>query len=106
MDAKAQFGMVLSLDAGTEAVVWEIFAYKYKVYLECGDKKKVELYCIDGSTETLKDLKKVLKDWDLADFIKIISITSKEVSNYSYQLTFADGKLTLCNSTQQLLLFD
>ena len=71
-----------------------------------GNKNKVELYCIDGSTETLKDLKKVVKEWDLADFIKIISITSKEVSNYSYQLTFADGKLTLCNSTQQLFLFD
>ena len=71
-----------------------------------GDKNKVELYCVDGSTETLKDLKKVLKDWDLADFIKIISITAKEVSKYSYQLTLADGKLTLCNSTQQLFLFD
>lgn len=71
-----------------------------------GNKNKVELYCIDGSTETLKGLKKVVKEWDLADFIKIISITSKEVSNYSYQLTFADGKLTLCNSTQQLFLFD
>ena len=68
--------------------------------------KKIELYCIDGPTETLKDLKKVLKDWDLADFIKIISITAKEVSKYSYQLTLADGKLTLCNSTQQLFSFD
>ena len=71
-----------------------------------GDKNKVELYCIDGSTETLKDLKKVLKDWDLADFIKIISITADEVSKYSYQLTLADGKLTLCNRIQQLFLFD
>lgn len=71
-----------------------------------GNKNKVELYCVDGSTETLKDLKKVLKDWDLADFIKIISITTNEVSKYSYQLTFAEGKLTLCNSTQQLFLFD
>ena len=71
-----------------------------------GNKNKVELYCVDGSTETLKDLKKVLKDWDLADFIKIISITAKEVSKYSYQLTLADGKLTLCNNTQQLFSFD
>lgn len=71
-----------------------------------GNKNKVELYCVDGSTETLKDLKKVLKDWDLADFIKIISITTNEVSKYSYQLTLAEGKLTLCNSTQQLFLFD
>lgn len=71
-----------------------------------GNKNKVELYCVDGSTETLKDLKNVLKDWDLADFIKIISITTNEVSKYSYQLTFAEGKLTLCNSTQQLFLFD
>lgn len=71
-----------------------------------GNKNKVELYCVEGSTETLKDLKKVLKDWDLADFIKIISITTNEVSKYSYQLTLADGKLTLCNSTQQLFLFD
>ena len=71
-----------------------------------GDKNKVELYCVDGSTETLKDLKKVLKDWDLADFIKIISITADEVSKYSYQLTLADGKLTLCNRIQQLFLFD
>lgn len=70
------------------------------------NKNKVELYCVDGSTETLKDLKKVLKDWDLADFIKIISITTNEVSKYSYQLTLAEGKLTLCNSTQQLFLFD
>lgn len=73
--------------------------------LFCG-KNKVELYCIDGSTEILKDLKKVVKDWDLADFIIIISITSKDVSNYTYQLTLEDGKLSLCNSTQQLLLFD
>lgn len=71
-----------------------------------GNKNKIELYCVDGSTETLKDLKKVLKDWDLADFIKIISITTNEVSKYSYQLTLAEGKLTLCNSTQQLFLFD
>lgn len=71
-----------------------------------GNKNKVELYCVDGSTETLKDLKKVLKDWDLADFIKIISITTNEVSKYSYQLTLAEGKLTLYNSTQQLFLFD
>ena len=63
-----------------------------------GNKNKVELYCVD--------LKKVLKDWDLADFIKIISITTNEVSKYSYQLTLAEGKLTLCNSTQQLFLFD
>ena len=70
------------------------------------DKNKVELYCVDGSTEAIKDLKKVLEDWDLVDFIKIISITSKEVSKYSYQLTLADGKLTLCNSTQQLFFFD
>lgn len=71
-----------------------------------GNKNKVEFYCIDGSTETLKDLKKIVKEWDWADFIKIISITSMEVSNYPYQLTLADGKLTLCNRTQQLFLFD
>ena len=71
-----------------------------------GNKNKVELYCVDGSTETLKDLKKVLKDWDLADFIKIISITTNEVSKYSYQLTLAEGKLTLCNRIQQLFSFD
>ena len=70
------------------------------------DKTKVELYCVDVSSKALKDLKKVLKDWDLADFIKIISITTKEASKYSYQLTLADGKLTLYNSTQQLFLFD
>ena len=61
--------------------------------------------------EKLKKNKNTLKKSpltfeDLADFIKIISITAKEVSKYSYQLTLADGKLTLCNNTQQLFSFD
>lgn len=70
------------------------------------DKNMVELYCIDGSADTQKELRRVLVDWDLIDFVKIICITSCDASNYSYQLTFADGKLTLCNIPQQLFIFD
>lgn len=70
------------------------------------DKNTVELYCIDGSTAAIKDLRRVLVEWDLIDFVKVICISSCDASNYSYQLTFADGKLVLCNKTQQLFLFD
>ena len=62
------------------------------------NKDKIELYCIDGSTEILKDLKKTIEDWDLTDFIKIIDIANDETVIYTYQLTLENGNLSLCNS--------
>lgn len=70
------------------------------------DKSKLELYCVDCSAEDLKKLKSVVKDWDLSDFVKLITIKANEVSKYSYQLSLVDDKLTLCKTTQQLFLFD
>ena len=70
------------------------------------DKSKLELYCVDCPAEDLKKLKRVVKDWDLSDFVKLITIKANEVSKYSYQLSLVDDKLTLCKTTQQLFLFD
>lgn len=70
------------------------------------DKSKLELYCVDCPAEDLKKLKSVVKDWDLSDFVKLITIKANEVSKYSYQLSLVDDKLTLCKTTQQLFLFD
>lgn len=66
------------------------------------DKSKLELYCVDCPAEDLKKLKSVVKDWDLSDFVKLITIKANEVSKYSYQLSLVDDKLTLCKTTQQL----
>ena len=60
------------------------------------DKSKLELYCVDCPAEDLKKLKRVVKDWDLSDFVKLITIKANEVSKYSYQLSLVDDKLTLC----------
>lgn len=60
------------------------------------DKSKLELYCVDCPAEDLKKLKSVVKDWDLSDFVKLITIKANEVSKYSYQLSLVDDKLTLC----------
>lgn len=60
------------------------------------DKSKIELYCVDCPSEDLKKLKSVVKDWDLSDFVKLITIKANEVSKYSYQLSLVDDKLTLC----------
>lgn len=70
------------------------------------DKSKLELYCVDCPAEDFKKLKSVVKDWDLSDFVKLITIKANEVSKYSYQLSLVDDKLTLCKTTQQLFLFD
>lgn len=59
------------------------------------NKDKVELYCVDATDEALKKISLVANEWDLADLIDIISITSNDVQNHPCQLTFADGKLTL-----------
>lgn len=60
------------------------------------DKSNLELYCVDCPAEDLKKLKRVVKDWDLSDFVKLITIKANEVSKYSYQLSLVDDKLTLC----------
>lgn len=69
------------------------------------DKSKIEIFCVDCSVQELKHLKKLAKDWDLIDFINIYSIASDEVSKISYNLSLADGQLTLAHINQQLLLF-
>lgn len=70
------------------------------------DKSKLEIHCIDCSSQEFRDLKKIAKDWDIADFAKLCNITSDESSKNSYHLSIANGKMTLCNTTQQLFLFD
>lgn len=67
---------------------------------------KVEIHCIDGSSQELNKLKQIAKDWDLADFINLCTTTNNDILKYTYHLTLADGKLTLCNSNQQYFLFD
>lgn len=72
----------------------------------CFDKSKVELYCIDCPEKERKKLNKVLKDWEQSDFIKLFYISSEADLTCPYQMTLEKGRLSLCNITKQLVLFE
>lgn len=72
-------------------------------------KDSIEIYCVDCDAENKKHLKKMLKDWDLMDTIKLTFIASTESSNDNFDLTLSDGILKPFNKITQVYqpsLFD
>lgn len=70
------------------------------------DKIKLEIFCIDFSSEDINTTKNILKIWDLQDFIKLTAITSDKASNLAYSYTLAKTALTSPNDSIQLTFFD
>jgi hypothetical protein len=72
-------------------------------------KDTIEIHCIDCDAENKKLLKKMLKDWDLMDTIKLTFVVSTESSNHNYDLTLSDGMLKPFHKVTQIYqpsLFD
>ena len=72
-------------------------------------KDSIEIYCVDCDAENKKHLKKMLKDWDLMDTIRLTFIASTESSNYHCDLTLSDGVLKPYHKVTQIYqpsLFD
>ena len=72
-------------------------------------KDSIEIYCVDCDAENKKYLKKMLKDWDLMDTIKLTFITSSELGNHNCDLTLTDGVLKPYHKVAQIYqpsLFD
>ena len=69
----------------------------------------IEIYCVDCDAENKKHLKKMLKDWDLTDTIRLTFIASTESGNYHCDLTLSDGMLKPYHKVTQIYqpsLFD
>ena len=72
-------------------------------------KDSIEIYCVDCDAENKKHLKKMLKDWDLTDTIRLTFIASTESGNYHCDLTLSDGMLKPYHKVTQIYqpsLFD
>ena len=68
------------------------------------DKTKVEIHCYDFSNDDMTAIKKLVRKWDWADFIKICPENKSKPSRSSYQLVLADGRLSK-KTEVQLSLF-
>lgn len=72
-------------------------------------KDSIEIYCVDCDAENKKKFKKMLKDWDLMDSIKLTFIASTDSGNHHCDLILSDGMLKpfhKVNQVYQLSLFD
>jgi DNA (cytosine-5)-methyltransferase 1 len=70
------------------------------------DKIKLEIICIDFTTEEKNATRMILNLWDLQDFIKLTAITTDKASNLAYSYTLAKTDLTSPNDSIQLSFFD
>ena len=70
------------------------------------DKIKLEIICLDFTTEETNATKKIVNLWDLQDFIKLTAITADNANNLAYSYTLAKTALTSPNDSIQLSFFD
>ena len=69
------------------------------------DRERIEIYCIGFSSSEIDSMQKMLKLWDLQDFVKMSTTESAEVNDSVYDFVLTKSQLSPSNELFQPTLF-